>query len=187
MSDVERPGKDADRSWSAAFGSIVKSPGTYLIALSIVIGVVTVVVGTQDLDEGQEPNRLGTSLLQGITLVFGTVGSFVLGKDASAHAAREAVRPHAKSAFRRVTTLYKGLGRLKSAAEVEAQYLEGHASNPDRLLSVDFALASLSKVELMITEQIATADDALEDWRDLAPEEVAKIESAAKSRAGTEE
>jgi hypothetical protein len=161
---------------------ITKSPGTWLIALSVVLAVITVVVGTVGIGPTEEPNRLAVSLLQGITLVFSTAGSFVLGKDASRQAAEEAIRPHAKSAFRRVRTLYQALGRLRSTTEIETEYLaecEG-AGHEDGLIRLDLALASLDKLRLICREQIATADNALDDWRDLAPDEVADIERAAR-------
>ena len=31
------------------------------------------------------------------------------------------------------------------------------------------------KIEVIVIEQLATADDALEDWRDIVPEEVDEL------------
>lgn len=155
------------------------TPGPWLIFGSVVLAVLTVVVGTADTKPGHEPNRLATSLLQAITLVFGTWGSFVLGKDASREAALGQVRQHAKSAFRRVLTLYKALGRLKAQAETEMAFLEGKQDPVTGAVSLDLAHMGLDKLRLMSLEHIATGEDALEDWRDLAPDEVARIQAQA--------
>lgn len=149
------------------------------IALSLILAVVTVRVGTE-----QEPNRLAASLLQGITIVVGTVGSFLLGRNSSEESARELIRPHARSAFRRVLNLYRALGRQREAiagegvrlAEVSVETSEG------RVVSLDHAQASLVALSYIVVEQISTADDALEDWRDIVPDEVAAIEAAAQAR-----
>jgi hypothetical protein len=155
-----------------------KSGGVWLIVASVALAALTVKVGTQMPPKGEEPNRLATSLLQGITLVFGTFGSWLLGRDTSREAAREAVRPHARSSFRRVLTLYRALGRLRDTSVLEADYLAEQQDEEGRV-DLGLALASLDKIRLMSIEQTDTADNALDDWRDLAPEEVAKIEQVA--------
>jgi hypothetical protein len=48
------------------------------------------------------------------------------------------------------------------------------------MLLFEHARGSLMALDLMVVEQISTADDALEDWRDLVPDEVAAIEAAAR-------
>lgn len=166
------------RKWGA-------TPGPYLILGSIVLAILTVVVGTAKVGPGEEPNRLATSLLQAITLVFGTWGSFVLGRDASREAARAQVRQHAKSAFRRVLTLYGALGRLRAQAETEMAFLRDKQDAPTSSVRLDIAQMSLDKLRLMSLEQIATGEDALEDWRDLAPDEVARIETQANRQQAT--
>jgi len=42
------------------------------------------------------------------------------------------------------------------------------------------------KIEAIIAEQLVTADDALEDWRDIVPEDVKELEQrlAAKHKSG---
>lgn len=153
-------------------------PAFWLIVLSVVLGGVTVWTGTES-----NPSRLAVSLLQGITLVFGTVGAFVLGKDSSRAAAREIVRPHARSAFRRVQNLYRALGRQQEAIAGEQLRLRFLSEqNVEGTIPYEHALASLSALEYMVVEQISTADDALEDWRDLVPDEVAAIEAAGRRR-----
>jgi hypothetical protein len=154
------------------------SPGTWLIVASVALAVITVVVSTQ-----REPSKLAIGLLQGITLVFGTVGSFVLGKDASREAAQALIRPHARSAFRRVQNLYRALGRQQQAIRDEQYRLANlRGQSGGETVIFEQARASLATLEYMVVEQISTADDALEDWRDLVPDEVAAIEAEGRKR-----
>jgi hypothetical protein len=163
------------------------TPGPYFILGSLVLAVITVAVGTAELKPSEEPNRLATSLLQAITLVFGTWGSYALGRDASREAAKAQVRQHAKSAFRRVLTLYGALGRFRDQAETEMAFLKEKQDVASGSVSVDIAQMCLDKFRLMSLEQIATGEDALEDWRDLAPDEVARIEAQATREAAKDQ
>jgi hypothetical protein len=159
-------------------------PAGLLILGSIVLGAVTVAVGTQD-----NPSKLAVSLLQGITLVFGTLGSYILGRDASREAAAvsreaatESLRLPARSAFRRVKNLYGALGRQQVAINRELVRLAELAEDNGETVQFEHAKASLSALEIMVIEQISTVDDALDDWRDLVPDEVAAIEAAGRER-----
>src|SRR5689334_19135998 len=84
------------------------------VGATIPLAVITVIVAIQ-----KPPNLLAAGLLQGITLIFGAVGSFLSGKASARDAGAEMIRPHARSAFRRVTSLYAALGRLRN--EIGAQ------------------------------------------------------------------
>jgi hypothetical protein len=181
-----RPANSGDRfafarKWAA-------NPGPWLILASLVLAFLTVRIGTAEPKSGEEPNRLATSLLQGITLVFSTYGSYALGKLASREAAEAQVRQSARSAFRRVRTLYMGLGRLSQKATSESTRLISARENASAdLVRLDLALASLDKLFLMAEEQRATGVDALEDWRDLAPDEVGRIENEIEEKYGVDD
>jgi hypothetical protein len=152
--------------------------GPILVAASVVLAAITVLVSTQP-----KPNAFAASLLQAITLVFGTYGAFILGKVATRSAAQEIIRPHARSAFRRVQNLYAALGRQRAAVANEIVRLDGlRLETNTQYIEFEHARASLAALEYMVIEQISTADDALEDWRDLVPEEVAEIEAEAARR-----
>ena len=73
----------------------------------------------------------------------------------------EVIKPHARSAFRRVTALYQSLYRLSNRIE------ELNRENPDNRLEL---------IQALVHEQIATGQDAMEDWRDIVPEDVEEIE-----------
>lgn len=113
-------------------------------------------------------------LFQGVSLFIGLIGSFLFGRQSATAAAHEIVKPHAKSAFRRVLSLSESLGRL---AVVIERIRSGDGGNT--------ALSGhryLDTLEAVVTEQIAVTADALEDWRDLIPEELAELERQLAER-----
>ena len=112
-------------------------------------------------------NALFQLLISGI----GLLGSYIFGKNSARAGALDVVKPHARAAFRRVTTLYRSLYRLSGKIE---ELKEG---KPDPRLDL---------VQALVNEQIATGQDAMEDWRDIVPEEVAEIErrSARNAQSG---
>ena len=87
----------------------------------------------------------------------GLTGSYILGKRATEGVARESIRPHARSAFRRLVSLYQSLS--------EIAYLVASSES-------DEENAKMLALREIIVREIRTADDALEDWADIVPEEV---------------
>jgi hypothetical protein len=130
-----------------------------LIFVAFVVMGISTYVATQ-----RELSGLENVLLQTFSLIFGLVGSYYFGKQSTNDAAKEIIKPHARSAFRRLLSLYKSLHRV--AVEIE----NSKNSNAPQYESV-----TLAKLEAIIIEQLATADDALEDWRDIVPEEVTEL------------
>ena len=68
--------------------------------------------------------------------------------------------PHARSAFRRLASLYGSMGRVANIIAEEAP--EDDATK-------------MKIIEAIVTEQIATVDDALSDWQDIVPESVEEL------------
>ena len=101
------------------------------------------------------------ALFQILISATGLLGSYLFGKSSARAGALDVVRPHARAAFRRVTTLYNGLYRLSIRIE------ELKERGPDDRLDL---------VQALVDEQIATGQDAIEDWRDIVPAEVEEIE-----------
>ena len=95
------------------------------------------------------------TLLQILILVAGIVGSVWLGRQSLMN------RPHARSAFRRVTSLYSGLARAAAIIEESRDFD-----------SVEKYHVAFARLEELVSSQLATVDDALEDWRDIVPTEV---------------
>ena len=107
------------------------------------------------------------ALFQILTWGTGLLGSYIFAKNSARASALDVVRPHARSAFRRVLALYNSLYRL--SVKVENLKKEG----PDHRLDL---------IQALVNEQISTGEDAMEDWRDIVPEEVEEVERRGKAR-----
>ena len=101
------------------------------------------------------------ALFQVFILGTGLLGSYIFGKNSARAGALDVVKPHARAAFRRVFALYSSLYRLSVKIE---ELKEGV---PDHRLDL---------IQALVNEHISTGEDAIEDWRDLVPEEVDEIE-----------
>ena len=96
-------------------------------------------------------------LFQLVILAAGLSASYMIGKNAAMEAARGLILPHARSAFRRVLSLYASLDNLSGM-------IEGMRRDaPDHRLDV---------IHAIVDGQIYTGEDALEDWRDIIPDDV---------------
>jgi hypothetical protein len=137
-----------------------KSQGFWLIAASVVVSLIFIVISTY-----RQLTGLESTLLQIFSLGLGLIGSFIIGREGTKKAAEDMIKPHAKSAFRRVLSLYNSLSRLATVIEYQKEQMPGNK----------VALHSLQMLQGIVIEQLATADDALEDWKDILPEELNKL------------
>ena len=87
------------------------------------------------------------------------------------------VKPYAKSAFRRLLSLYHNLARAATVIQ------SGRVSDFQENYQV-----TLARLEEIVAAQLITADDALEDWRDIVPEDVKELnqERQLKTQRGIE-
>jgi len=138
-----------------------------LIVVSIVVAIVFTAVSTD-----RALTALEGTLLQLFSLSCGLAGSFLIGRISAKSAARDLIKPHARSAFRRLISLFKSLSRV--ASEIDGAV----GGNAGELKSL------VSRLQAIVVEQLATADDALEDWRDIVPEDVAELKAALTSGNG---
>jgi hypothetical protein len=135
----------------------------------LLIVVAFLVAGISIFIASQRPlTSLENTLLQAFSLAFGLTGSFLFGKQSATDAAKQIIKPHARSAFRRLISLYESLSRV--GAEIE----NSKNSQSEAI--------TIAKMEAIVVEQLATADDALEDWRDIVPEEVEELRSKLTTR-----
>lgn len=148
-----------------------KIPGLLLIVLSAAISVTFLIIASKRNLTGLE-----NTLFQVLSLAIGLIGSYVLGMAGAKENATEMIKPHAKSAFRRLLSLYNSLSRLGNAIQESRSKITD--DNP--------ASHALDKLQVMVIEQISTADDALEDWKDILPEELEKLRATAKERGTLE-
>ena len=107
---------------------------------------------------------LESVLLQFIALAIGCGVSYWVGKTSVKEAAEEIIKPHAKSAFRRLIFLYL---TLRKAANIIKSSNSSESQEEYEML--------LARLEEIIAAQLITADHALEDWNDIVPEEVEEL------------
>ena len=115
-------------------------------------------------------SSLENILLQFIIFIFSFTGSYFIGRQSAKNAAQEIIKPHARSAFRRLLSLFRSLSRVATVIE----------ESNNKHTETDYAII-LAKLQAIIIEQLATADDALEDWKDIVPEDVAELTKNLKS------
>jgi hypothetical protein len=135
-------------------------PGVLVLLVGAALAVVTVLVGVHT-----PPNALATGLLQAFTFIVALVGAYIFARPAAEAAAQDVIRVHARSAFRRQIGLYSGLGRLID--EIDMQVAQAEDEKVQLHLKI---------LRAMIVEQVGMSGDALSDWRDLVPDEVAQLE-----------
>lgn len=132
----------------------------------------------------EEPlTELELLLFQIIISGLGFAGSYLLGRRSATEAATEVIRPHAISAFRRVVSLYEALRRFVVTIEGQRERLLERADRePNGSVPFVQVDSTLELFIVQITEQIGTANDAADDWRDIVPNEVDRVEKALRAR-----
>ena len=143
--------------------SKVSWSGVLVLLVGAALAVITVMVAIHT-----PPNALASGLLQAFTFIVALIGAYIFAKPIAEAAAKDVITAHARSAFRRQIGLYRGLGRLID--EIDSQFAEAADDNAKLRLKI---------LRAMIVEQAGMSGDALSDWRDLVPEEVAQIEQSS--------
>ena len=124
------------------------------LAFAIALGAMIVVSSIRDL------SQLEAILFQVVTLVTGLLGSYRFGRNSARDAAYDVIRPHARSALRSILALRDSLYSLSARIEGFKESEPNH---------------NLDLVQAVIAEQIPLAGSAVEDWRDIAPHDVAEV------------
>lgn len=106
---------------------------------------------------------LENSLLWLIGLMTSIGGSYILSRSSVEKTAQVHIKRYARSSFRRVFSLYRFISRL------------AHTIANDRNNNSISANQELDKIEAIIKSEIYTAYDAIEEWRDIVPEDVEEI------------
>ena len=144
-----------------------KTSGRILIGIAVVFSVAFLAIASH-----RKLTDLENVLFQVISLGVGLIGAYVLGEASAKENAMEIVRPHARSAFRRVLSLYESLSRL----------LQTMSSSKKLLVENPVAVAAIEKFESLVLEQLCTSGHAIEDWEDLVPEEIAILKAKASKQ-----
>ena len=129
-----------------------------LIFVALAVSAIVVYISTTRALTAEE-----SIIWQVFALTAGLAGSFIFGRQSAREAAKEILKPHARGAARYLVSLYKSISRARSVAAVELP--QGFESYQHYSVIRAYLIA-------IFTEQLATADDALENWRDILEEEV---------------
>jgi len=140
------------------------------IVLTMTAIVLAVIGGIHSVKAALSP--LEAAYSHGIALLLGIAGSFWGGSLSSRNAAKEIVRPTARSGFRRVRSIYVGLSRI--AKDIDSLDLEDGAAQNTNLIAI-------GRIQSTVEAFLATADDAMEEWSDIVPEEVQELYRDVKS------
>ena len=124
---------------------------------------------------------LESLFLQLLVMLVGLAATLFAGDRSLRAGVEESTRRPARSAFRRVTALYAGYTRIGRSIDRERERLAG-VTDADGRIPAGHVLLSLDLLEAQLGEQSETLRDALEDWRDLAPAEVAEVEARLGKR-----
>lgn len=135
------------------------SPKTIIatLAAAACVGLAIFVVITSSK---RALTSLEATLLQVVILGTGVSSTYFFSQTA----ARMAAKPHARSAFLRVASLYSGLFYIK-------RHIDRHRQSGSEAGSETIAV-----IEAVIDQHVRTVEHALEDWREIIPEEVAVLE-----------
>jgi len=133
----------------------------------LVVLVIASVIGSLIIAFFRNLTPLESVLLQFLSLAAGLGGSYYFGLKTEGEAAKTLVEPSARSAIRRVYSIYSGLSQV--LYEIES----GRVEERDDAVTLQI-------LEAIVMGQIQTVDDALEDWRQFAPDAVLEIETRAK-------
>jgi len=142
----------------------------WIVLAVIALGILGLVSFFVYLTLTRTLTKLEIILLQFIFLIIGFSVAFWVRQKSIESAVKEMVKPHARSAFRRLTSLYDSLLRASTVLRTL-----NASPDPD-----DYRII-FSKLQAIVTEQINTADDALEDWRDVVPEDVDELKQKLQS------
>ena len=142
------------------------------IILLISLSILLVLFSLVHITTTRPLTDLENVLLQIIFLAIGSGISFFTGH----RSAQETAKPHARSAFRRLLSLYHGLSRAATAIE------SSQSSESD-----DDYQVLLARLEEIVAYQLITADDALDDWNDIVSEDVEELKQKLRPDNTTEE
>lgn len=144
-----------------------KRSGQILVGLAIAVSIIFVIVSAY-----RDLSALENTLLQVFSLGLGLIGSYVIGQESAQQTAEDMIKPHARSAFRRLVSLTQSLSRLANTM---------HVIRPDESQNPQ-AAAIVDRLEAIVIEQISTAADALEDWRDVLPDDFNALRAQPKNQ-----
>jgi len=126
---------------------------------------------------GKQLGPAASGVLQGASVVLSIYGALVFIKDGN----DQHVRAAARASARRVLVNYQMLGRLASTIADLQRALKFYAQDKGSL-DPDLVDMGLNGLQEQVVTQISWADAAVQDWRDLAPDDVDEEVARARER-----
>lgn len=152
-------------AWIRDHGWLLATCVTFVILLAI-----TVQITSRD-----ESTNLENGLLQFILFAAGVMFSFYSGRQTVRATTQEVLRPHGTKSVRRLLTLLAGIQTFSVVIDQERIAIEDAADPEANTVSLAAATHSFNVIQSHIPGEIRTVGDALEDWRDVVPEQVDEL------------
>lgn len=140
-------------------------------ALIVVLLALTILV-----TGNRHSTKLENGLLQFVAFAISTAIAIAIGYISAREQAKEIVRPHGRKAVRRIVTLGSGIQSFRSILESERERMEHQASQSGQIQAFEVQ-KTFEVLSSQVGGQLRVVEDAIEDWRDVVPEEVAAIET----------
>lgn len=135
-----------------------------IVVVIIALGMLSLLIFFVYLTATRSLTSLESVLLLLIFFATGCGASFWIRQKTVENAVRETIKPQARAALRRLSSLYASLSR----ASIELKSLNDSAAS-------EHLRVVCAKLDAIVTEQINTTEDALEDWKDIVPEDVDEL------------
>jgi hypothetical protein len=157
------------------------------LALAVPLILVLAALGTAfwmiTIASRRTLTTLELTLFQVIALGLGIGASYAFGRQSAQMSARELVKPHARGAFRRLVSMYEALQKVGIVIQERRELFAVAMNLENGTIPKVQADAALDVLEALVVGQIGTANDAMEDWRDIVPDEVQEIERRLQGEA----
>lgn len=160
------------RRWRSPVGFV----GPALLVAAVAVSVFKIAQSGE-----RTLNQTELAAFDAITLILSFLGSAAIGGQLQERATRRLIGPHGRSAFRRAAALFAALSRFQQQIGKERASLASQVDDQEfvAMAVVDMALDAIMT---QVGEQVQTANDAMEDWRDVIPEDIAEMERELAGR-----
>ena len=98
------------------------APVLLILASIVILGIFSYVSTIRTL------TGLEWMIVQVFALVVGLFGSFIFGRQSATKAGREIIKPHARSAFRRLLSLYMSISRVANIIAMSKNSEDSHGA-----------------------------------------------------------
>lgn len=149
---------------------------TYILPVLLVIFSVAVFGYYWFSEFEQALAKRDSLLLQLLGIIVGLMGSAWVGRKSAREAGREYMRAHSRAAFRQLVFLYRSFAEVARIIETPQESDSHHEYQ-----------VTLAELKGIVFGQLATADSALEQWKDIVPEDVEELYEGLSAESATED